>query len=318
MMNELKRAILIILSAIVLSTIVQAEEWTVPEDKAKRNSPVLFDAAAIKKGEELFQRNCASCHGMPSKGNNIKSLIPNPPDVATKKVQEQSDGELFYKITVGRGAMPGFKNSISEIERWFIIAYMRSFNKDYVQPPLAKLVDSAKIKALGIIPHFDLKNHKVSFNFKMAQKKDSIPLTDAEVALFVKRYFGNLPIGNIQSTDQSGNVYFDFPKDLPGDSTGNVILVLKVNHEELGEVEQTFKTQLGVPTIKPPLTEKRAMWNVVKKAPIWLLITYILVVAGIWFFIIKVILSLRRLKNAAGQNNEKNNVNINGSDTTIT
>ncbi|MCX7985764.1 MAG: cytochrome c [Bacteroidales bacterium] len=296
-MRIIKYFLSLTLLLIFLQTaLLSAEEWEVPADKAKRTSPYLFDENARKKGEDIFKRSCASCHGIPGQGNNIKSLVPIPPDLKEAKVQKRSDGELFYMITTGRGAMPSFKNSLTEQERWQVISYIRSFNKDYVQPPLAKLVDSAKLRSVQIIPFFDTVKFKVSVLVKAFQKTDTLPLPDAEVSLFVKRYFGNLPIDSIRITPSNGKVTFNFPSNLPGDSTGNIQLIVKVNHEMFGELEKLYVAKLGVPTIKPPLTEKRAMWNVGKKAPLWLIFSYLIVVGAIWFFLVRIILSIRKIK----------------------
>jgi hypothetical protein len=51
-------------------------------------------------------------------------------------------------------------------------------------------------------------------------------------------------------------------------------LIAKVNDEKYGELESSSKFKIGIPTDKPALTEKRAIWNVLVKAPIWLIITY--------------------------------------------
>ncbi|HOK51139.1 MAG TPA: cytochrome c [Bacteroidales bacterium] len=296
-MRIIERKRVILFSTLLLFAIAgRAEEWQVPADKEKRTSPYLFDEQMRKKGEDIFKRSCASCHGMPGQGNNIRSLVPIPPDLAEKKVQQQSDGAIFYKITVGRGAMPSFKNSLTEQERWQVVAFLRSFNKDYVQPPLARLVDSAKLRSVKVIPTFDTVQHKVVVLIKAFQKTDTLPLSEAEVSLFVQRYFGNLPIDSVRTTSQNGLVTFNFPTNLPGDSVGNVQLIVKVNHEMFGELEKTYTAKLGVPTIKPPLTEKNAMWNVGKKAPRWLIISYLLVVGTIWFFLIRIILSIRKIK----------------------
>ncbi len=41
---------------------------------------------------------------------------------------------MFYKITVGKSPMPSFKTILAEEDRWDVISYIRSFNKNYVQP----------------------------------------------------------------------------------------------------------------------------------------------------------------------------------------
>ena len=51
-------------------------------------------------------------------------------DFSTPATQKQTDGELFYKITEGRGDMPSFKKKIPDDEdRWLVINYVRTLKK---------------------------------------------------------------------------------------------------------------------------------------------------------------------------------------------
>jgi len=43
----------------------------------------------------------------------------------SKKVQSESDGEIFWKITTGHNAMPSWKH-LSEQDRWALVRYIRS------------------------------------------------------------------------------------------------------------------------------------------------------------------------------------------------
>ena len=52
------------------------------------------------------------------------AMKPRPKSLQDKAVQAQTDGELFWKISEGREAMPGWK-SISEKERWSLVHYVR-------------------------------------------------------------------------------------------------------------------------------------------------------------------------------------------------
>jgi len=52
-------------------------------------------------------------------------MNPRPKPLGDKAVQAQTDGELFWKISEGREAMPGWK-SISEKERWALVHHIRS------------------------------------------------------------------------------------------------------------------------------------------------------------------------------------------------
>jgi mono/diheme cytochrome c family protein len=45
-------------------------------------------------------------------------------------VQDQADGELFWKISEGRGAMVGWKLIISEEDRWHLVNYIRTLKSN--------------------------------------------------------------------------------------------------------------------------------------------------------------------------------------------
>ena len=101
-------------------------------------------------------------------------------------------------------------------------------------------------------------------------------LVIAEIVLFVKRYFGRLQVDKTFRTDNEGKASFIFPNDLPGDKNGNLELIVKVNDNNYGEIESNAILKKGIPTDKPALTEKRAIWNIMAKAPFWILLTYFL------------------------------------------
>ena len=101
--------------------------WVAPEaDKAKKN-PLPNDKKFVEQGAKLAQVNCATCHGAKGKGDGAAAaaLNPKPADWTSKRVQDESDGEIFWKISNGRGAMPPWKH-LSEQDRWALIRYIRS------------------------------------------------------------------------------------------------------------------------------------------------------------------------------------------------
>ena len=293
-----------LLAVLFITTNADAQNWDVPADKKDKTSTFTFNTEAQKKGEEIYNKNCVACHGNPGQGNFNKTLNPTPPDIATENVQKQTDGELFYKITSGKGLMPSFKNIISDNDRWNIIAYLRTFNKDYVQPPLSVSVDSSKMLAVQIFPEYDSKLNKVKIQLKAYEKADTFILKNSEVILFSQRYFGILQIDSTRQTDINGFVSFNFPTDLPGTKDGEIKFVVKINDEYYGEVEREFSLKIGVPTDVPSLTENRAMWNELSKAPIWLLASYISVVGTIWSFLLLILYRIYKINKIGKQNKE--------------
>lgn len=280
-----------------------AQNWDIPADKKAKLSYIPFTAPTAKEGEGLFSKNCMQCHGNPGKGNSLKTLKPIPPDLASATTQKRTDGDLFYIITTGRMIMPSFKNVFSEDERWKIISYLRSFNKQYVQV-LSKF-DPRKSKLVKFNITFDQATHLVRVAINATEKTGTVILKDDEVGLYATRYFGRLQIDKSQTTDKEGVAYFKFPNNLPGNKTGVVELVAKVSDDIYGEVEHPQKFKIGIPTNKPPLTQKRAIWNVVEKAPVWLLITYTSGILFVGLFLLYIVFNLWKLKKSGTINTLK-------------
>src|SRR3990172_2845011 len=53
---------------------------------------------------------------------------PKPADWTSDGIQKQTDGEIFWKISNGRGSMPPWKH-LPEKERWEIVNFIRSLKK---------------------------------------------------------------------------------------------------------------------------------------------------------------------------------------------
>jgi mono/diheme cytochrome c family protein len=101
--------------------------WVAPEAEKGRKNPLASDSNAIGQGEKIAKTNCVSCHGAKGKGDGAAAvaLNPKPADWTSQKVQAESDGEIFWKISNGRGAMPPWKH-LAENDRWAVIRYIRS------------------------------------------------------------------------------------------------------------------------------------------------------------------------------------------------
>ncbi len=278
---------------------LNAQRWDIPADKKAKNSYIRFDNNTAKEGEAVYNKNCKSCHGDPAQGNGIKTLNPIPPDLASSLAQELTDGELFYILNIGRNAMPSFKNTLSEEERWKVISFIRSFNNKYVQ--IVSKTDPNKSKLLKVKMNYDSLAHRISIDVVADEKSAMIPIKDAEISLFVNRYFGRLQIEKTQRTNNDGITFFNFPQDLPGDSSGNLDIIVKVNDEVYGEIESISRLKIGIPNHKPGLTEKRAIWNVLRMAPWWIIITYTSIMLAVSSIFLLIFINLIKIKKA-GEN----------------
>jgi mono/diheme cytochrome c family protein len=106
----------------------KGKEWKVPAASAKMKSPLKADAAAISAGKALWGTNCKSCHGVKGLGDGTKAakIDISCGDFSSKEFQALSDGEMYYKTTVGRKPMPSFKEKLSDTDRWQLVAYMKT------------------------------------------------------------------------------------------------------------------------------------------------------------------------------------------------
>jgi len=105
------------------------EPWPVPDEYKNMENPVEADAESLKKGEALYKRYCASCHGKKGLGDGVKAraLKTFSGDFSGEAYQSQTDGEHFYKTKFGRGEMPAYENKIPDRDIWHMVNYMRTF-----------------------------------------------------------------------------------------------------------------------------------------------------------------------------------------------
>src|ERR1035437_26144 len=117
-----------------------SQPWVAPQGWAAKKSPIASSPASIQTGKNIYRTNCILCHGEGGKGNGTlaMNLNPRPADHTSKKFQQQKDGEIFYKITTGRNAMPNFSQLLSENDIWNIINFIRSLEVKAKPVPLKK------------------------------------------------------------------------------------------------------------------------------------------------------------------------------------
>lgn len=112
---------------VVAGTVLGQAHWAAPESEKAKKNPLPNDKKVVEQGEKIAKINCASCHGPKGKGDGAAAaaLNPKPADWTSSHVQQQTDGELFWKISNGRGAMPPWKH-LPENDRWAVIRYIHS------------------------------------------------------------------------------------------------------------------------------------------------------------------------------------------------
>lgn len=118
-------------------------DYITPVDRTKADgmvNPYPVDAKVLAQGAKSFQISCAPCHGVDGKGggpvthndpaNGINRFpVPAPllsGDGAVTALR--SDGYLYGTIRNGGVIMPRYGVSLTDHERWSIVAYMRTLD----------------------------------------------------------------------------------------------------------------------------------------------------------------------------------------------
>lgn len=265
------------------------DEWVVPADQKQQQNPLEYNIANVKRGEDLYMTNCKSCHGEPGKNNGLP-LVPPPPDLTSPEMHENTDGDLFYKITKGRGGMPQFETMLSDDERWRIVAYINNFDPE--NEPLLVMAPPAKAKLLASVNE---KEKKVEIFAEHQQDGAFVPLTNTPITVSTKKAFGNIEIGEV-NTDKNGRAEFTIPETIIGDEKGLVQVVVSLEGNfESGQVTLQ-QAQVGIPKEVPILIHKEVLWSTNENIQIWLLLSYLVAVGGAWAAIGYVIFQIVKIK----------------------
>ena len=127
-----------ILFAIVISLIfmsigfaaLQKPSWDAPPDIKQQKNPVAPSASVLKEAKDIYLEKCANCHGDTGKGDGSDAMMydPAPADLSdASRMSKFTDGELYYKISVGKKPMPSFRKRLADEQRWGLVIFLRTF-----------------------------------------------------------------------------------------------------------------------------------------------------------------------------------------------
>jgi mono/diheme cytochrome c family protein len=105
--------------------------WSVPTAAKMRANPVPATDLSLAAGQAIYRDRCSSCHGDNGDGKGRQAhLYSVKPSNFTEanRMDAQTDGELFWKITVGNKPMPKFQKMLTEEQRWEVVDFIRTFS----------------------------------------------------------------------------------------------------------------------------------------------------------------------------------------------
>ena len=113
------------------NSIFAQKDWAIPEYTKGLKNPFATNTAATAEGKVIYGQMCVLCHGISGKGNGEAglSLEKQPANfLALKNIPNETDGEIFWKITVGKPPMSSYDELLTEDQRWQLVNYIRQLN----------------------------------------------------------------------------------------------------------------------------------------------------------------------------------------------
>jgi hypothetical protein len=223
---------------------------------------VLTANLFIRKDVDLFELENAPVTFYATAGTNTKTL---------GKVITNEEGNAI--LTVPLVGMP--------VEKDGMISYTAKFEGTgkYTASEVSFSAKPAKIK-LSFSIQDSLRVVKIDATQKN-EKLEDVPLGKETVLLYVPRLFSLLKIGEV-ALDENGSGTLEFPNDIIGDTLGNLNLLARIEeNDRYGFVQGQYQINWGVPKqYYKAEVPSRELWTPI--APMWMIITLIIMLAGVW------------------------------------
>ena len=108
--------------------------YGVPAPYNAVRDPYVNTPAKLRRGADLFSKQCASCHGWSGDGAGSEGmfLVPLPADLAwlARTPRNRSDPYIYWSIAEGGKAfnseMPAYKRTLSRRDIWAVTAFVQS------------------------------------------------------------------------------------------------------------------------------------------------------------------------------------------------
>jgi len=105
----------------------------VPLEYRNRRSPYPAAAMVTRQGSRLYRDNCRDCHGADGLGDGDAALDLTPsPALLARMIDVQGTVDEYLLWTISEGgaqfgtAMPAFKATLTELQIWQVVGYMRA------------------------------------------------------------------------------------------------------------------------------------------------------------------------------------------------
>ena len=126
------------------------------------------------------------------------------------------------------------------------------------------------------------------------EEGEATPIADADIYFYVPRMYSLLPVTEAY-TNEEGEDEIEFPNDIPGGPAGELKVIGRLEeYEEFGTIETYSETNWGVPVNQNDDNMPRALTST--NAPLWMVITFIILMTGVWGDYLWIVYNLFRIK----------------------
>ncbi len=273
-----------------LAPLVLGQDWVVPADEEDKTNPLAYTFENVKSGKAIYTLNCKSCHGDPGKNNQL-ALVPLPVDMASERMQANTEGGIFYKISSGKGVMPPFKSTLSDENRWMLVNFIMNYSPDRE----ALWIDAPPIKA-QLLASVSQETGSVEILAEYeGENAEYLSLAGVPVSISSSKAFGHIRIGQA-ITNNIGRAEFKIPENVIGDEEGYISIVVSLDENYDAQEVALEKALVGKPKDVPRLIQPEVLWSTNENVSTWLLLSYILAAGGSWVVIGYVIFQIIKIK----------------------
>lgn len=221
----------------------------------------------------------------------------------------------FYNQTNDNEILIGSAKTNSEGIAEFIIpkSFVSVYDEEFYANYIARFDGNAKVDATEEV--LAVKNANIDFEFVVidsvknikftanysGNNNEKMPISNEDLYFFVPRMFSQLKIAD-GWIEEDGTGMVEFPIDISGDSLGIVSVIAKIiEHGDYGNVEKIIPSNWAV-HFHPSHVEgfSRELWTPI--APLWMIITLIIMLTGVWGHYVYAMYELIKIRKSARKN----------------
>jgi mono/diheme cytochrome c family protein len=110
--------------------------------------------ASVDRGAVTYDATCARCHGLEYRGDGSDAGTTQvaPASLLSGHLATHDDSDIYTWIRDGLpGGMPAFSTSLTEVQRWDLVNFLRGINGQGPSPDVAPSDSSAALAGFGLV-----------------------------------------------------------------------------------------------------------------------------------------------------------------------